>query len=45
MEENKDISLGTLHNKFGVEINQNNFPYGNYVLDIKPNEIIKVLKK
>jgi hypothetical protein len=42
MVKNKqDISLGDLHNKFGVIITSDNFPIGNYVLNIKPNEIIK----
>lgn len=39
----KDTSLGTLYNEFGVEITRNNHPNGNYVLDIKPNEIIKII--
>lgn len=41
----KNISLGILKDKFKVKITQDNFPYGNYVLDIKPDEIIKISKK
>jgi hypothetical protein len=44
IDESKDTSLGNLYNEFGVEITQNNHPYGNYVLNIKPNEIIKIEK-
>jgi hypothetical protein len=41
----KGISLEDVHIKFNIPINQNNHPYGNYVLNIKPDEIIKVIKR
>jgi len=43
-DNKQDVSLGVLHTKFGSIIIQDNFPQGNYVLNIKPNEIIKIVK-
>jgi hypothetical protein len=40
----KDVSLGEL-NKLGAVVDNENFPRGNYVLNIKPNEIIKIKKR
>ena len=39
-----DISLGDLHNLFKAKISQDSFPNGNYVLNIKPNEIVRIVK-
>lgn len=44
IKNKQDIPLNDLITKFGLEITKDDFPAGTYVLDIKPNEIIKITK-